>query len=209
MRWNERGFYCVCVCVLCAGVGGGGGFFLISPHTSELGRGSLLPAQCGLFQRLAGNATITDHRPSKTRVALGLEGDKQPTARRHPSPAHWPQSQPSLLGGKILSTGQLTNTCQFQEQGWLLFPALEPKSMRRKKRKKLLCKSGIRGVGGKDKTWSSFYHLPTFLSVFFFYHPVSLTWLSWPSRLSLATEPCPATHLTPHQAALMEPKSCL
>lgn len=28
--------------------------------------------------RLSGNATITDHRPSKTRVALGLEGDKQP-----------------------------------------------------------------------------------------------------------------------------------
>lgn len=77
------------LCVCCAGEWRGlGGFFLISPHTSELGRGSLLPAQCGLFQRLAGNATITDHRPSKTRVALGLEGDKQPTARRHPSPAH-------------------------------------------------------------------------------------------------------------------------
>lgn len=44
-----------------------------------MGRGSPLSAQCGLFQRLSGNATITDHRPSKTRVALGLEGDKQPT----------------------------------------------------------------------------------------------------------------------------------
>lgn len=37
-----------------------------------------LKAQCGLFPRLSGNATITDHRPSKTRVALGLQGDKQP-----------------------------------------------------------------------------------------------------------------------------------
>lgn len=86
----KREGFLLCVCVP-RGNGGGwgvGGFFLISPHTSELGRGSLLPAQCGLFQRLAGNATITDHRPSKTRVALGLEGDKQPTARRHPSPAH-------------------------------------------------------------------------------------------------------------------------
>lgn len=60
---------------------------LIFPHT--LGRGSPLRAQCGLFQHLSGNATITDHRPSKTRVALGLEGDKQPsTPSQSTDPSH-------------------------------------------------------------------------------------------------------------------------
>lgn len=60
----------VCVCV--------GGLSLIFPRTLQLGRGRALKAQCGLFLHLSGNATITDHRPSKTRVVLGLEGDKQP-----------------------------------------------------------------------------------------------------------------------------------
>lgn len=44
---------------------------LILPHMLYLG-GIPPRAQCGLFQRLSGNATITDHRPSKTRVVLGL-----------------------------------------------------------------------------------------------------------------------------------------
>lgn len=51
---------------------------LIFPYSLQPGRQNPLKAQCGLFLRLSGNATITDHRPSKTRVAQGLEGDKQP-----------------------------------------------------------------------------------------------------------------------------------
>jgi len=68
------------------------------PSHSLVGRP--LKAHCGLFLRLSGNATITDHRPSKTRVALGLEGDKQPAI---PSQRIDPGHNLHYWGKKILS----------------------------------------------------------------------------------------------------------
>lgn len=60
----------------------------------------------------AGNATITDHRPSKTRVALGLQGDNSPP---FPPSALTPAAT-FITGRENIVSCPLTNTCQFQEK---------------------------------------------------------------------------------------------
>lgn len=165
----------------------------LCPHT--LGRGSPLRAQCGLFQHLSGNATITDHRPSKTRVALGLEGDKQPsTPSQSTDPSHnlhyWERKYYQLPTNKHLPISR---------GGIAFFSSCE-----RKKERKKTKHFGHRHQRSGKQRWGRVHPCP--LCAVSFLHPVSLTSLSC---LSLATGSCPATHLTPHQATLMEPKSCL
>lgn len=89
---------CVCLCV---------SFFDPPPFSWAEGAHSKHNVDCSL--RLSGNATITDHRPSKTRVARGLRGINSPPSALTPDATF-------ITGRGNIVGCPLTNVCQFQEK---------------------------------------------------------------------------------------------
>ncbi len=104
-----------------------------------------------------------------------------------------------ITGRENIVSGPLTNTCQFQEKELLFFQT--------RKENKVFPRRAEKEWGEKIRRRSTL--SPFFSLSLLFFYSVSLTSLSFALCPSLATGCCPATHLTPHHTALMEPKSCL